>query len=269
MTGTKMSPNFRRLVKGASDGEIIIPALRAALFNPTFDTFSIDLPDFKPRKPDGWFHPSTHPLWEERLLYFYLTDPGQLAVEPMDPHSVMAITQGHFWHAFVEKVGIDAGVLVQPDPCPCGCGKNEWYFHDDVLGSRGHTDGVTATAVDDIPAIFEFKTMRPTKVRKIPRGKPSDPEVLQAYKALVPEYFGQGQEYMRISGFRSHRTLILSMEYPFEMREIAMPYDQHYAEEIAAKYRRVRQAVADRRPPIMCCVDQKACPARLLCAGMR
>lgn len=237
--------------------------LRAALFDPKFEAFEIEMPRMGNRPPDGWFHPSTHPTWPERMLYWYLVEPDRLAPEPFDPHSTMAVMQGHFWHEFIQKVGIDTGVLLNPPVCPCGCKKREWYVEDPVVGSRGHMDGMLTNEV------FEFKTMRPSKFRKIEQGPPNAGVVLESWKQMVPTYFAQAQEYMRLSGYRSHRTLVLSMEYPFEMREIVIPYDQVWAETIAAKYRRVRGHVEDGTMPQPCCApfskDAKACPARLVC----
>lgn len=254
MKRSASSPNFRRLLRGAVDGEIVVPALRAALFNPTFKAFEIAMPDMAPRKPDGWFHPSEHPMWPERMLYWYLVAPDRIVPEPLDPHSTMAIMQGHFWHQFIERVGLEVGVLTA----------TEVAVKDEGTGSRGHMDGILSAN-----EVFEFKTMRPSKFAKIEHGPPHAGVVLESWKRMVPEYYAQAQEYMRLSGYRVHRTLVLSLEYPFEMREIITPYDEVWAMTIAEKYRRVRSWVAEGGMPQPCCaprsVDAKACPARLVC----
>ena len=265
--------NFRRLLKGAGQGEVIAPILRAALWNPNFKSFSVKMPGFEERPPDGWFHPSTHPLWPERLLYYYLSDATRLTVEPFDPHTIMAFAQGHFWHEFIQHVGIDNNVLRRPPgPCPCGCkSKKEWYVEDKETGSRGHMDGIVDpdTAAVDEPEVFEFKTMRPGRASRLPKLPPGDPELVEFFRKMVPDYYAQGQEYLRLSGYRRWRGLILSMEYPFDMREIVMGVDHAHNFEIEQKYRRVRQAVADQTIPQPCCgprtKEAKECPARLIC----
>lgn len=247
MTGTT-SANFKQIINGAASGEIVVPALRAALWSPDFKSFDVKVAGFEPRPPDGWFHPSTHPLWPERLLYWYLVAPDRLEMEPFDPASTMAVTQGHFWHSLIGVIGMELGIFTAV----------EVPVKDEHTGSRGSMDATLANEV------FEFKTMRPTKYRKIERGAPDDPLVIAAWRKMVPDYYAQAQEYMRLSGYRRHRTLVLSMEYPFPMREIVIDFDPVFAYEIAQKFVRVRQAVADGRPPFECCAT-KDCPSRLLC----
>lgn len=266
------SLNFRRAIAGAARGEVIIPVLRAALWQPNLKSFDITLPDFSPRKPDGWFHPSEHPLWPERMLYWYALDPANIEPEPFDPHSTMAVTQGHFWHEFIQKVGVDQGILREPSACACGRKHREWYVEDGVLKSRGHMDGVVNSEVAsvDLDEVFEFKTMRPSRFRKLPQNvDPTNQELLTAWRAMVPEYYAQAQEYLRMSGYRRHRTLVLSMEYPFDMMEIVVDFDHGFAHDVEEKYRRVRQAVADHTMPEPCCAPgsktSKTCPARLVC----
>lgn len=244
---------FRKLLSSLGAGEVVIPIIRAALFDPNFKDFMVKVRGFERREPDGWFHPSEHPLWDERQLYYWITEPERLSPEPFDMHSVMAVTQGQFWHSFIEKVGTDCGLFT-------GC---EVKFEDDETGARGSMD---ATLPDEG---FEFKTARPNKFREMPKTHPEDAELLEWFKGYWPTYYAQGIEYMRLSGFRRHRMLFLCMDWPYEMREILVPYDHFFATEIADKYRRVRQAVADGRSPTQCCFpgskEAKACIARLVC----
>ena len=98
---------------------------------------------------------------------------------------------------------------------------------------------------------------------------PDDPELQEAYRKMSEVYYAQAQEYMRLSGLRRHRTVVMSMEYPFEMAEIVLNYDHAFVQGITEKYRRVRQAVADHIPPQPCCAPRskqsRACPARYVC----
>lgn len=255
----KQAPAFRKTMASIANGEVVIPIIRAKLWNPDFDSFTIEVEGFKNRPWDGWFHPSTHPTWPERMLYYYLTEHERLVAEPFDTASVMAITQGNFWHTFVQKVLIDAGYLIPPPE-----GQKEHGFSDTETRSRGSVDGLSVDS-----EVFEYKTMMTAKMARIERGAPTDPAVLESFKRLAPEYFFQGQEYMRLSGFRRWRGVIQGLEYPFEMREIAMEFDPAAAYGIRDKYRAVLQAVADQRLPLACCAPKsdlaKVCPARLVC----
>lgn len=244
---------FKKLLSGVAEGEVVIPVIRAALWNPSFKSFSVEVRGFEARPPDGWFHPSTHPLWTERQLYYYLTNPGQQQEELFDPHSTMAVTQGHFWHSLIGTVGREAGLFTGV----------EVSVKDERTGSRGSMDATLATEV------FEFKTMGAGRFSKIEKGAPDDPTVVAIYRKMAPDYFAQAQEYMRMSGYARHRTLILSMAYPFPMREIVLDFDRPFAYEVAEKFVRVRQAVADGRPPPPCCAplskESRECPARGVC----
>jgi len=254
------SPNFRRLLSGAAKKEVLVPLLRAALFDPDFQDFTVRIRGFVRRPPDGWFHPSTHPLANERALYHYLANPEAMVDDVRDPHSVMAVTQGSFWHDFVQHVLVGVNVLqINPNPTS-GMNPAEWFWSDEKTRSRGHSDGLD---FDD--EIFEFKTMNAARLRKIADGEPESPEVLRSFRSLTPDYYAQGQEYMRLSGRQRWRAIIMAIEYPYPMREIAMEYDPFFAQNIALKYERVLQAFADGRPPSECCGNPKGCFAAAVC----
>ncbi len=262
----KMSPTFRTLVNSTSKGEIIKPILTSYLYSPSFPAFTINIDGWTPRPPDGWFHPSTHPTQSETLLYHYINDPENLAFEHFDPTSVMTVTQGHFWHEFVQTCLLDAKVLV-PNPVDTGRNPAEWFWSHEGTKARGWSDGLTNSKITDDEEIFEYKTMRAAKAAKIANGAPDSPEVLESFRRLAPEYYAQGQEYMRLSGRRRWRAIIMSLDWPFPIREIVMNYDPIFAGQTAMKYERVLQAVADQRPPLGgCCGGVKDCPARLLCS---
>jgi hypothetical protein len=232
----------RAVVEGSAKGDLIIPRLRTFLYDPDFESFVVKMRGFEYRGPDGWFHPSTHPLWSERQLYFYLARPDDLVREPYDPLRVMAVTRGHFWHSFIEHCLLGAGVITA----------GETYVEDAETGAHGGIDGR-----GDWDGIYELKTMKPMRLRLI-----TD---VYVYGEKHPEYWAQAQEYMRMTGMHHHRTLLLSTEYPFEMKEFRIPFDPQYAEVMRAKYLRVRQAVADQVLPPACCGAPKTCIARSLC----
>jgi len=259
----KPSVNFRKLLAGASAGEVLIPIMRAALYDPDFKSFDVHIDGFTARPPDPWFHPSTHPMMHPRQLYYYLAHPDALLPEIFDPHSTMAVTQGTFWHEFFQHILLEVGaILPNPTPTP---GRNvaEWGWVHAVTQARGHSDGLTPDQ-----EIFELKSMNQARLSKLAPGAPADPAVLASFRKMCPDYYAQGQEYMRLSGRRSWRCVLMAIEYPYPMREIVMAYDPIYAQGIAFKYETVIQAVADQRPPRPCCGGGAAastCFARAIC----
>lgn len=261
------SPNFRTLLKSAANEEVVVPLLRNALWSPDFKSFNIKVEGFEERPPDGWFHPSTHPLWTEPMLYHYMVNYDRLAREPFDPQSTIAVTVGSFMHTFVQTVLVEAGVL-QQQPEVCGCGhkhpeRAEVYLVDEVVRSRGHSDGVVASDSSG----FEFKSMNPSKMGRIPRGAaPGSKEILEWFKKSCAPYYAQAQEYLRMSGRERMVVVIMALTYPFEMREIHVKYNPADALAVRDKFLRVLQAVADQQPPHCECGPQKTtCPAWSLC----
>lgn len=261
--------NFTQVLRGARSGEKVVPLLRTYLYDPSFPSFTVKVEGFKPRPPDYWFHPSTHPLWPERLLYLYMTRPDDLIVDPFDPTSTLAVTAGSFFHSFTQISLVAAGVL-ERQPVVCGCGykhpeRAEVYLKDHDSRSRGHTDGVLVAG-----DAFEFKTMVPMKLAKMPKGDPSDPALIEWLLEKNPEYYAQAQDYLRLSGRQMMVMVFLALTYPFEMREIHVPYDPFFALKVRDKYLRVLQAAADQRMPLdwVCCRQKNGCPARAICRSL-
>jgi len=273
------SPTFRKMADQASQGLVLAPILQGYLYEAKFpDVFTMTFrKEGGPRKPDGYFHPSTHPLMTARQLYYYMTEPERWEAERLSYESRMAVTMGTAVHAFIEMCLYDAGALVKPTgTCP-SCGReygkrknqcSEPGAMDAELGSRGHMDGVLELDIKGklwIPGQggFEFKTTNPNKVRNIQDND------LEWFKEKCPDYYAQVQEYMRISGLRQFIVLFLSMGYPWSPLEIQVPYDPHYANQTGAKYALVRKHQEAGIPPEACCAikskEAKVCLARRVC----
>jgi hypothetical protein len=255
-----VSATFKRIVRGIGDDKKLEPLLVNALYDPNFKPFTVHVRGAKgaTRKPDGWFHPSKHTVWPERQLYYYLLasqDPGiELMEELMDPTGVMAVTAGTFWHEFVGQVLLDAKVLRA----------TEVKVKDELVGSRGSMDGVLV-----FEEAWEFKTVNGMRLNRLEKGSPGSPAVVESFRKMWPQYYGQAQEYMRMSGYRTMRFTLLEPVYPFAMRELAVPYNEPEAMSVRNKFMRARQAVADQRLPDPCCgpgsKESRACFARGIC----
>lgn len=242
MTGH--SANFRTALKSIARGEVLAPAIRAFVMNPKFGGLDIKVRGMGQRRHDGYFHPSTHPLWSERSLWLYLTDADRLDIQEFDAMSVFSMTAGTIWHEVIQHILHDQLGILDSKETP---------VHDAETMSRGHMDGVMGDE------IFELKTMKDFSLSKI--------ESVDDYIAKYPTYYAQAIEYMRLSGLRKERVLLLSPTYPFAMKEFVIEYDAQMAEEIRQKYLRVRQAFADGKIPDSCC-GQTSCPARSMCLAL-
>lgn len=260
---------LRREGVSASSGAVVVPLIRLHLAEGRFPRGKkIAMPGGDPqRKPDGWFHPSSHPTMDARKLFYYMTEPDRWDPEPFSIEARMSVTVGTLMHGIVQVVLEDLGLWQMPvGTCPaCGrtygrqddqCG--EPGVADPVLKRRGHMDGVLLTPQLGMTG-YDLKTINHFAVGKMP-----DMDV-EYFKLKYPYYYGQMQEYMALSGLRLVIVVFQGMGFPWEMREIHVPYDEQYVVALEAKYRLVREAVAAGVPPVACCQHgskaAKACPA--------
>lgn len=93
---------------------------------------------------------------------------------------------------------------------------------------------------------------------------------VEEYLRLNPSYHLQANEYMRMSGIHQERVLLMSLTFPYEMKEFVIEYNHVLGAEIEQKYTRVIQDVADGRlPSCSGCRANEECPARYLCQSER
>ena len=265
---------LRREGDSAARGAVLAPLVRLYLSEGRFPrNTKIVLPGGDPdRKPDGWFHPSSHPTMDARKLYFYLTRPDMWHPEPWSYEGRMSVTVGTLMLGVARMALEDSQVLQMPKgTCPCcerpyGLGEGECDepgVADPVLGRRGHMDGVIMTRALGMSG-YDLKTINHFGVRNIPDG-PDSREAIEWLIEKHPYYYGQMQEYMALSGLRLVVMLFIGMGLPWTMKEIHVEYDPAYVLALESKYRLVREAVAAGEPPEACCPpfsnEAKACPA--------
>jgi hypothetical protein len=280
MSATTLTPSFRRMADMVDDQLVLKPLVEAYLLEARFpDRFDVTFHKAGvARKPDDWFHPSTHPLWTQRMLYYYLTAPEMMEVEQLSYESRMAITMGTAIHGFIEMCIRDANLMVPlTGTCPAckrehGTKKNqcdEYGVADTKVGVRGHMDGVLRIASagrrwdPSHPGVLEFKTSNPNKARGLVDND------LEMFREKWPEYYAQVQDYMEASGLRQAIVLIAVLGFPWKLIEVQVPYDPGFALTLRNKYQSVRDHVRMGTPPDPCCApfsaQAKACPARLVC----
>jgi hypothetical protein len=250
---------FKALVKDAAGGTVLRPILRSWFYEAKYPPkFSVEFNNYamNDRKPDGWFHPSTHPLWPARMLWWYLTQPDKLLVEHIEYMGNLSITVGHALHGFVQMVLTEAGILKG----------TEVAFSDEETMARGSLDGIVDLELPGYAGrehVFEFKTTNAAKLSSL-----QDLDI-EGFRKKWPAYYAQQQEYMRISGMRVSVVLMLALGYPWEMREFHIPYNPLFANGVADKYKLVLAHVrGDVMPEACCSIGSKAadaCPARAVC----
>ena len=279
-TAVDMSGRFRRLVDMKDLNLVLKPQIDAYLNLAKFpDVFTVTFHKAgKAREPDGYFHPSTHPLWPARMLYYYLTAGDRMEAEQLSYESRMAVTMGTAVHAFIEMCVRDMGVMVPlTGTCPTckrphGTKKgqcDEYGGADEKIGSRGHMDGVVHIEVAGtywVPGTggFEFKTTNPKAA-----GARLESNDLEGFKTTWPEYYAQVQEYMEITGLRQFLVIVAVLGFPWKIIEFQIPYDPAWARQVRMKYQVVRDHEKMGTPPDPCCSprskEAKACPARFVC----
>ncbi|MEV7675173.1 hypothetical protein [Streptomyces sp. NPDC088752] len=268
---TTFTPSFRRVATLSRD-QVLVPLIENAVqqcafpksFSVTFEAYTAT------REPDGWFHPSTHPTMDARRLYYYLAHPEQWTEDEFPYGARMSVLMGSAMHDIVQHVMTKMGLLIPPKGTCVACGRphgkgkgkcNEWGVRDDLLGRRGHMDGLL-----DLPGwgesgdgIFDLKTCAPPVIRGIQSHD------LDTFKIKWPKYYAQAQEYMALTGKVQTLILFLAMSEGWDMREFTIPRDDFFIARMEAKYRVVRQHVEmGTPPPVACCSTRAAarkCPA--------
>jgi hypothetical protein len=288
MMPTPQRRAFASIITARTGDEILIPRIRALLTNPSLKAFGIKMPPMSPRAPDGWFHPSTHPGWPERMLTYYLMahrlsgvvsvasqqsqEPLELVDEDKDLTGLFAIYQGHWLHGFTQHVLLQGNLLQVINPKGrTSADKVERPLVDPVLRSRGHIDGMLDIEHCrlEAPTGLELKSMNSFKLSKCPKGPARDRARLEWLKESNYGYYLQAQEYMRLGAYGEQRMLLIAPAYPFDMVEIAIPYDAPVAEATALKYARVLDHYLSGTLPDPCCAvgspQASSCPARRVC----
>jgi hypothetical protein len=272
--------DFSGAMRDIAQGLLVKPVLHNYLYDARFPEFDLHFAkQDMHREPDDWFHPSTHPLMHPRVLYQYLAHPKTFPVEIKQYMGTLAVTLGTISHEFIQVCLTDSGIrpaaLQKCTTCKPKRKKvngkmvtiecKEPGVLNEELGERGHMDGLLDfTGFPNVPdekmsPVFEFKTTN-DNFGRLSKIEDND---LSVFKTKWPDYYAQQQRYMRMSKRSYSIVLMMEMSFPFTMREFHIPYDFALNNEIDQKYRRVRQAVADQRPP-WCC-GMKGCLARPVC----
>jgi hypothetical protein len=243
-------PTITRLAEFSARGTLVKPLLHQFVMDPTADVpLNLLVRRPMPRKPDGRFHASQHPLMSDFELYLWMT--GQRAAgDDFDESSFnvrMAVMFGSLAHAVIEAFLAWTGRAVPlPEGSCASCGRpyralrarpdpvkycTEFGFAHPETRSSAHLDAILDFG-DGLTG-FDFKSIYPMGLKGV-----RDMDTAQ-FREKWPKYWAQGQECMRVSGLRRYIFLFMTMGSPWETREFHLTFDHEFAAETDAKYRRV------------------------------
>lgn len=197
---------------------------------------------------DGYFHPSTHPLMDERLLYYLFHPRTQkwLVDEQYDLQREMTVSVGHSLHEVVQRQMLGTGLVKEENI--------EKLFTMPEHNVRGKIDMIVDHPVRG-PIVVEIKTRTHYKF-----GKTNEP---------LPEWDAQLSIQLDSQGLELGVVLMVETGYPFRVKELQVQRNDALLSEIYAKFDRVRADIALNRLPIPCCAPNSArvtgCPARFAC----
>lgn len=197
---------------------------------------------------DGYFHPSTHPLMDERLLYYLMNPRTQkwLVDEPFTLQREMTVEVGHALHNLVQKEMIATGLV------------DEKNVELEFIIVEHHVRGRIDMIVDHPtlgPIVVEIKSRTHYKF-----GKTNEP---------LPEWDAQLSIQLDSQGLEKGIILMVETGYPFRIKELPVARNDKLLGEIYGRFDRVREAIALDRTPVPCCAPNSttvtACPARFAC----
>lgn len=254
-------PVFSGVAEHAAEGCLVKPLFLQFFQDPDIQfEFELSVLRPTPRKPDGWFHASSHPLASARELYVYLTaPPGAYLPESMGYVGWMSTMFGTLTHTVFEAALERMGVAVPLPDGPCiACGRprrpkgarpNQRKYCDEHGGihietiSRCHLDSILNFGPQGVFG-FDLKTIKPYGLKGV---RDMDENV---FREKWPKYWAQMQECMRMTGLRRYIVFFLGLGNPWETREFHIDFDPAFAAQTEAKYRRVLDHV-NRGVPIL------------------
>lgn len=245
-------PDLRRAVAGLSQGEVVVPALRTALNDPSFPEFTITVNGYdKPHKSSGRWSPSSHSTWNVRQLALYRMAPELIVRDPLNFTGTLAVTQGNFWHAFVAHVLAQSGDLLID---------SEIRFIDEALQRSGYADGKLLVAGEE--EIYELKTINSMAIKKI--------DSAAAVKREKYQYWCQVQEYLDVFGLKRGRIVFITPDYPFPMKEYIIESDYEHQAERREIYAKALEIANTGKLPLSkmsvpCCQNSEYCPVKRGC----
>lgn len=247
---SKSSARHREVMKDLSGGNLLTPYLKNAMLADNWPDEYIIKVDSRPYYGlgDGYFHPSTHGLMDERKLYymFHPETRDKMHYEERTVTDQFILGMGSALHAVCQTQFQMAGLL-RPE-------NTEKEFIIEAHHVRGRADMILDHPTEG-ELVVEFKT--------------------QNSRAFEWQYEMKPQWEMQLSiqlyGLKKKRGVLFVMEagLPYRMREYHYDRDDDLLARTFAKFDYVRECIERDTPPGHCCSkgskEMKACPARYSC----
>jgi hypothetical protein len=240
-------PVFRGVAEKAAQGCLVKPILLDFFQRDLDIEITLRITRVMDRPYDGWFHSSVHPTQDDRSLWTYLAMPEKVRREQLGYIGAMSTMFGTVTGEVLKEALRQAGVSVKvprgtcpacglPQPSQC----REHGARDERTRSRGHLDDIADFGNLGTWGI-DWKTIRPYGLKDAPD---MDEDF---FRQRWPRYFGQAQDYMRMTGLRKFIVMFLGLGNPWELREYQFSFDPVYSFGIESKYLRVLQAYEEGR----------------------
>lgn len=247
------------IIGSLTNQDLILPYFEVGMLADTWpNRYSIEV-DSSPYygldeegKPDGYFHPSTHPLLGERELYyrFHPDTRDNLVFERNSVQKQMMFAMGSAGHAVLQTQMTMTGLIKDPR---WGYDIEREYINEEHH-VRGRIDWLCEHP-NGTRLVVEFKTRSPWLFKK----------------QKEPETSWVAQLNLGLDAMDEDLGVLLMMEagYPWTLQEFHVRRDRELLASIYAKFDRVRAAIAANEPPRYCCApgskEMDACPARYSC----
>lgn len=240
----------RDVFRSLGDREIVAPYLKNAMLDPKWPAkYTIEV-DSSPYYGlgDGYFHPSTHGLMDERRLYyqFHPKHRANLLFDPHDFNTEMTFAQGTALHAVVQTQ-LQMAKILRPENV-----EKEFIIVEHHV--RGRTDMVVDHPTEGMLPV-ELKTQNA-------RAFAFQDEIKESWNLqLNMALYGLG--------YSKGVLLVLEAARPFRTREFIVHRDDELLARTFAKFDYVRECVKNNTPPPHCCSkgskEMKECPAKYEC----
>jgi hypothetical protein len=197
---------------------------------------------------DGYFHPSTHALMDERLLFFIFHPEtrDKMRWPRRDLSSQLTLAMGKSLHGVVQTQFQMAGL----------CGPDD--IEVEYINRKHHVRGRA-----------DFLVHHPNGGDYLVEMKTQNARQFYRQETLKPEWDAQLSIALDTMGYEMGILLLVEAGYPFRMKELRVPRNDELLSQVYSKFDRVRQAIdLDLLPKPCCEINSKmmqSCPARFSC----
>jgi hypothetical protein len=236
-----------------TQNNLVIPYVENAITAPQWpESFVIPIRDHDSVK-DDYFHPSSHAVTPERLLYYLLHPEHRqhLAKRKESPMDILSPLLGTVFHVIIQQKLIAVGLITADDI--------EVPLTNEEHHGRGHMDFVFRNhphTQEDVPV--DIKTASPANFERMYQPSASYVAQLQLYMDWLPSPAEEGV------------IFVIEMGRPFRMKEFRLTRDSSLLNSIYARWASVSSAITNDAPPqTKCCAlnspTMQKCPARAIC----